>query len=94
MALHLASQQGHLEVVRLLLQKGARIEAEDKVSDIIAVCGGYALLTVLLSSFSWGIAVSGSRNGTRLCIMHLSMDTQRWCGCCCRRGGSLRLRMR
>jgi ankyrin repeat protein len=37
MALHLASQMGHLDVVRLLLEKGAGIEAKGRVSAFCAV---------------------------------------------------------
>ena len=31
-ALHYAAEKGHLEVVRLLLDRGANIEAKDNVS--------------------------------------------------------------
>ncbi|KAJ1404041.1 hypothetical protein B484DRAFT_223518 [Ochromonadaceae sp. CCMP2298] len=40
-ALLIASQGGHLEVARLLLEKGADTEAKTKVSAVLAVCGGY-----------------------------------------------------
>jgi ankyrin repeat protein len=43
MALHGASMQGHLEVMRLLLEKGADIQAKAKVSAFCFLhvgCGG------------------------------------------------------
>jgi hypothetical protein len=44
----MASQEGHIEVGRLLLQKGADIEAKDEVSTVLcAGCAGCVVVMVV-----------------------------------------------
>ena len=48
-ALHKAAEGGHVEIVKLLLDKGANIEATDRVGHCLCI---YILLLVVLSSMS------------------------------------------
>ena len=47
-ALHWAAQNGHIEVVRLLLDRGANIEARNVVSQNVSIASTYGLHFMIL----------------------------------------------
>jgi hypothetical protein len=70
-----ASVEGHLNFVQLLLEKGAYTDAKNEVSDLRALLVGYGCGNFTAALLSGVIDLSGSRMGMRLCTRHLWRDT-------------------